>query len=117
MNINPEYFYRLALAGYFGLFSLLMLWPTILLPPVNFPVALCLLVTVTPLLLPLQGLLNKKPKSCAWSAYISLLYFLHGSIEVYANADGRFYALLETALSLMLFFGANFYVRQLSHTA
>jgi uncharacterized membrane protein len=38
---------------------------------------------------------------------------MHGCIEAYVNADERLYALLELSFSLMLFFGANFYVRSI----
>ena len=111
MNIKPSYLYIVALAGYFGLFALLMLWNTILAPSSRFPVALMLLITVTPLLLNLRGLLDRNPKSCAWMAYISLAYFVHGSIETYVNTNGRLYPSLEVILSLMLFFGTTLYVR------
>lgn len=111
MNINPLYFYYLALTGFFGLFALLMLWPTVLAPASHFPVALILLLTVTPLLLPMRGLLNQNPKSCSWAAYVSLGYFIHGSVEAYSNNAERLYAGLEVILSLALFFGAAFYVR------
>ncbi|MGR8999664.1 MAG: DUF2069 domain-containing protein [Gammaproteobacteria bacterium] len=111
MNIKPIYYYSVALAGFFGLFALLMLWNTVLAPFPRFPVALMLLITVTPLLLNMRGLLERKPKSCAWMAYISMIYFIHGSIEAYANVNGRLYASLEVMLSLMLFFGATLYVR------
>lgn len=111
MNIKPIYYYIIALVGFFGLFALLMLWNTILAPSTRFPVALVLLVTVTPLLLPMRGFLDRKPKSCAWAAYVSLIYFLHGTAEAYVNADERLYASLEVMLSLMLFFGTAFYVR------
>lgn len=111
MNIKPGYFHALALTGFLGLFTLLMLWNTVLAPSTRFPVAFMLLITVTPLLLNMRGLLNQKFRSCAWMAYVSLIYFIHGSIEVYSNAGERLYALLEVMLSLMLFFGAILYVR------
>ena len=111
MKINPIYCHITALAGFFGLFVLLMLWNTVLSPSTHFPVALILLVVITPLLLPMRGLLNRKPRSCAWAAYLSLIYFIHGSAEAYANADERLYASLEIILSLMLFFGTTFYIR------
>jgi len=111
MTIKPIYCYITALAGFFGLFALLMLWNTILAPSTRFPVALVLLVAVTPLLLPMRGLLDRNPRSCAWAAYVSLIYFLHGTAEAYVNADERLYASLEVMLSLMLFFGTAFYVR------
>jgi uncharacterized membrane protein len=111
MKLSPTYCHFVALTGFFGLFILLMLWHTVLAPSVRFPVALILLLTVTPLLLPMRGLLNGKPKSCAWAAYISMLYFIHGSIETYSNPDERYYAALEVVFSLLLFLGAIGYVR------
>jgi uncharacterized membrane protein len=111
MKILPAYYHGVAVAGFFGLFILLMLWHTLLVPATIIPVALVLLITVTPLLLPMRGLLSGKPKSCAWAAYISMLYFVHGSIETYSNPDERLYASLEVILSLMLFLGAVGYVR------
>jgi uncharacterized membrane protein len=113
MKIAPSFPYRIALIGFFGLFALLMLWNTVLNADVNTkkPVSLMLLLTVTPLLLPMRGFLDKRPKSCAWLAYISLIYFVHGCLEAYANAVIRPYALLETVFSLMIFFGASFYIR------
>ena len=111
MNIKPIFYYTLALTGFFGLFALLMLWNTVLAPSSRFPVALMLLITVTPLLLNLRGLLAHNSRSCAWMAYISLAYFVHGSVETYANDNGRFLPSLEIILSLLLFFGATFYIR------
>ena len=110
MNIKPIYFHTLALTGFFGLFALLMLWNTVLAPSHDFPVALKLLITVTPLLLPLRGLLSKNTRSCAWMAYISLIYFTHGSIETYATTTERIYPVLEFTFSLILFFGTTLYV-------
>ncbi len=104
------YFYYAALAGFFGLFGLLMAWNTLLAPSPRFPVALILLVSVTPLLLPFRGLLNGNLKSCTWMSYVSLIYFTHGVSEAYVNSAERGYALAEVALSLLLCFGAGFYV-------
>lgn len=109
--MKAQYAHYVALMGYFGLFSLLMLWNTVLAPSKHFPIAVVLLVTVTPLLLPLRGLLNAKRKTCAWAAYISLIYFVHGIEEAYVNESERTLACLEIVFSLLLFFGASFYVR------
>lgn len=115
MPIKPIYYYTVALAGFFGLFALLMLWPTVLTPTTEFPVTLILLISVTPLLLPMRGLLDRNPKSCAWSAYVSLIYFIHGTAEAYTDIAGRLYASLEIILSLMLFLGATLYIRFTGH--
>ncbi|MCK5924322.1 MAG: DUF2069 domain-containing protein, partial [Methylococcales bacterium] len=89
---------------------LLMLWYTILAPSLFFPVALSLLIMITPLLFPLMGMLNAEPKSCGWAAFLSLLYFTHGVIEVYVDPEHRFLAIMEILFSLLLFFGASFYM-------
>ncbi|MDD5214616.1 MAG: DUF2069 domain-containing protein [Methylococcales bacterium] len=109
--MNTRYFHWLAVSAFLGLFSLLMLWQTVLFPSTRFPVALSLLLSITPLLIPLRGFLNANKKSCSWMAYLSLFYFIHGAIEAYANADERMLAISEVFLSLLLFFGAAFYVR------
>ncbi|MDD2738219.1 MAG: DUF2069 domain-containing protein [Methylomonas lenta] len=104
------YFYYAALSGFFGLFLLLMAWHTLIAPSNTFPTALLLMVTVGPLLLPFKGLLNKNLKSCTWMTYLSLPYFVHGVTEAYVNQSQRPYALLEILFSLLLCFGAGFYV-------
>ena len=110
MKIAPSFPYRIALMGFFGLFALLMYWNTVLVTT-RLPVAFMLLITVTPLLLPMRGFLDARLKSCAWLAYISLIYFVHGCSEAYVDPNTRTYALLEILLSLMIFFGTTFYIR------
>lgn len=112
-NINhiSQRWYAVALFGYFGLFILLMLWNTVLSSSPLLPIALMLLICISPLLLPLRGLLHGNLKSTAWAAYVSLIYFIHGTLEAYSEPSVRLYAMLEIIFSLMLFFGATFYVR------
>ncbi|NOT11536.1 MAG: DUF2069 domain-containing protein [Methylococcaceae bacterium] len=109
--MKPGNYYYLALVGFFGLFTLLMLWNTIFSPSSRFPVALILLITISPLLLPMRGLLNRDRRSCAWTSYISLIYFIHGCVETYANTHERLYASTEVLFSLLLFFGTTLYLR------
>lgn len=112
MKINPDYYYYVSLLGFFGLFVWLMLWHTLIgADATKAPVAIMLIVTVTPLLLPMRGLLNRNKRSCAWAAYLSLGYFMHGAAETYLNSAHRGYLSLEILFSLMLFFGTTFYVR------
>ncbi len=111
MKIEATTPYLIAVFGFLGLFALLMLWNTVLAASTHLPVALMLLITVTPLLLPMRGFLDGRPKSCAWLAYISLVYFIHGCSEAYADINMRQYALLEIVLSMMIFFGTTFYIR------
>lgn len=102
----------MALIGFFGLFILLMLWNTVLVPSTNFPVVIMLLFVVFPLLLPLRGLLNGNLKSCTWMSYLSLFYFTHGIAEAFTFTTPAefYYALLEIFFSLLLCAGSAFYV-------
>ncbi|MEC4747978.1 DUF2069 domain-containing protein [Methylomicrobium sp. Wu6] len=110
-KIAPVFFHYVALSGYFGLFAQMMLWPTVLTTSTQFPVALVLIVTVTPLLFLVRGLLAFNPKSYAWAGFISLLYFAHGATEIYANTDARPLAAAEILFSLLLFFGSALTLR------
>jgi uncharacterized membrane protein len=106
-------YYNTALVAYFGLFILLMAWNTVLIPSTRIPVAMVLIFTITPLLLPLRGFLHGRSKSCSWMAYVSLIYLIHGIVETYANPSERLYAATEAVLALSLFLGATYYVRSL----
>ena len=111
MKISPSLLHAFAIIGFIGLFLLLMLWNTVLTPPSKTPIALLLIVSVTPLLLPMRGFLQGKPKSCAWMSYISLIYLIHGTAEAYSSETARLLAWLEIAMSLLLFFGSTLYIR------
>lgn len=111
MKTKADYYHLLALTGFLGLFGLLMLWHTLIAPSPNFPVALVLIFSVSPLLLPMRGFLHTRARSCAWMAYLSLAYFIHGSTEAYVNINERLYASLEVVFSLMLFIGCTLFIR------
>ena len=113
MITNARFWFFLAQIGFFSLFALLMLLPTILVPPQQYPIGLILILTVTPLLLPMRGFLKGLKKNCAWMGYISLIYFIHGTVECYSttNINERIYSGLEITSSLLLFFGTTLYIR------
>ncbi|MEW6645745.1 MAG: DUF2069 domain-containing protein [Pseudomonadota bacterium] len=98
------------LAGYFGLIALLLAWQ-LWLSPSTLPAGLVLLVLVGPLLLPLRGLLQGRPKSHFWASLLALLYLLHGAGEAFATPGDRPLAVMEIALALCLYIGALSYVR------
>lgn len=104
------HFYYAGLSGFFGLFFLLMAWQTVVPTSKSLPTALSLLISVGPLLLPFKRFLHRNLKSCTWMTYLSLPYFMHGVTEAYANPESRGFALLEVTFSLLLCFGAGFYV-------
>ena len=101
----------LCLGFYFCLFGLLVVWNAWLAPSAYFPVALVLLVMVSPLLLPLRGLLHGRPYTHMWAGLLALLYFTHGLMEAYVNPAERLYAVTEALLAVGLFSAAVLYAR------
>lgn len=99
------------LLGYFGLFSLTLLWVTVLEPSARMPTSIMLIIFVGPLLFPLRGILHGKSYTHAWTAFLVLLYFIHGVVESWANPAQRWLAITEILLSILLFTGCIFYVR------
>lgn len=114
--MKRKHYYYLAVFSFFCLFSLLMLWHTILMPSDVFPKSLILIFAVGPLLLPFRGLLNGNPKSCVWMCYLSLFYLTHGIAEAYLNTAELIYALLEIVFSLLLCTGAGLFVFNMEKT-
>ncbi len=112
--MNRNYAYTLTLFGYFSLLILLLLWPTLLSPPQQIPVAVVLGITLIPILLPLRGLLHGRVTSFVWSAYLSLFYFVHGVTETGAGSDEMFLAMLEIVSSMLLFFGIISFLKSTS---
>ena len=106
--------YWLQLLSYFFLIGFMTAWITILAPPETFPVALILIICVVPLLLPLMGVLHGKEKPVNWAAYLSLLYFIHGTTEAFASPSMRLLGIIEIIISLTVFFSASLYIRRIS---
>lgn len=109
--INAYRWYQLALVAFFALFALLLMWNIVYYPSPRWPISLVLLLGVGPLLLPLRGFLHANSKSCAWVAYLSIAYLMHGAVEAYANPLERSLALLEVGLSALLFIGTTLFIR------
>jgi uncharacterized membrane protein len=108
--MTTRIYYSIALLAYVGLFSLLMLWNTLISPPEKLPVTLALIIVITPMLLPFRGFLKGDLKSCSWMAYVSMPYFIHGCVESYSRIDFLLPA-LEVTFSFLLFLGASLFVR------
>lgn len=102
--------YGATLAGHLGLLALVMAW-TIWLSPPALPVALVLVLWAGPLLLPLRGLLHGRRYTFQWTSFLALVYFVHGAVEAFAGPAERGLALVEVALSLLLYGGAVTYAR------
>ncbi|MDT8407778.1 MAG: DUF2069 domain-containing protein [Methylococcales bacterium] len=111
MSTRTRWALSLTWIGYFGLFFLLMAWPTLLAAPKQLPVALILLFAPGPLLLVLPGVLNGRRRSIAGAAYLSLFYLIHATVESYANPESRELAIAELIFALLLFSGATYYLK------
>jgi len=101
----------LALAGYFCLLTLLVVWHVWWHPSIYFPTSLVLMVTAVPMLLPLRGLLHGRIRAHLWASFLMMLYFMHGTVEAYVNPAQRLPALLEVGLSVLVFVCAALYAR------
>lgn len=99
------------LISYFGLLALIIYWainPSLL---STSSTSLVLVLGGLPLLFGLRGILNKKPYTHAWICMVTLLYLIHGVVEVWSQPANRFPASLEVILSVLLYLGAGFYAR------
>lgn len=96
----------MTLTGYFGLVILLVTWYGIMQPAYT-----ALIILLVPLAFPLRGLIQGKPYTYAWTSFLTLLYFVHGIVEAYANEVARPFALLEVLASVLIYIGAVLFSR------
>lgn len=103
---------NLALGALLALLMLLVLWyGWLATPALSFWPAL-LVLFLLPLVYPLKGMAEGRPRAFLHGALIALLYFVHGVMEAYGAPGERWLALLEAALSLVLFAAALAYTRR-----
>lgn len=102
---------RLALSGYLGLLGWVVLWHLWLSPHPELLPWLLPLVWVTPLLLPLSGILRGRPYTHAWANFILMFYFLHSLTLLTTDEGERGLALVELILTTLAFIGCTFYAR------
>ena len=108
--MSPRISLYLTLSGYFALLLLLIIWHGFIFPAANKP-WLILGFIIAPLLFPIIGLLKENPYTYAWTSFVILLYFMHGTVEVWANAEQRIFAGVEVFLSIQVYIGAIYFAR------
>ncbi len=108
--MTPRTSLYITLSGYFALLLLLIIWHGFIFPADKQP-WLILGFIIMPLLFPIHGLLKGKPYTYAWTSFVILLYFMHGTVEAWANANERVYAIIEIYLSVQIYIGAIYYAR------
>jgi uncharacterized membrane protein len=93
--------YRVGLIAWALLVVLQLAWHAWLVPPQNMPMTLLLAITVVPLLLPLFALRDVR-RALLWVGILSLFYFCHGVSEAWSSAGGRWLAVVEVVLTVLL---------------
>jgi uncharacterized membrane protein len=110
----------LALSGLLGLFALILIWNVWLEPPQVVPRALVLILLLTPLLLPLRGMMAGRLYTHAWATYLAMPYFTLGVFHAAGTGLERSYGWLMICLSIAWLTGAAVYPRlarrQFSHS-
>lgn len=97
--MNPE---RAGLLAWAALLLLQPLWYLWWAVPVGGAAGFALLLTVTPLLLPLLALRRSTARALLWVGILSLGYFCHGIVAAWAVPSARWPALLEVLLCVVL---------------
>jgi uncharacterized membrane protein len=101
----------LSLTSYLGLIAWVMLWIVFLGEVAREHISPWLLLFVTPLLLPLRGVIAGRDKALVWGLLVSLLYTLHGGVVAWSDAEQRWLGLVEAGLGLSYLFSAAFFIR------
>ncbi|WP_078120785.1 DUF2069 domain-containing protein [Thiosocius teredinicola] len=101
----------LSLLTYVGLIAWVMAWIIFLGEVDPQHKSIWLLLFVTPLLIPLRGVLAARDKTLVWAVLVTLLYALHGSMVAWTDETQRWLGLTEAALSLGFLFSASYFIR------
>ena len=104
---------RIVTASYLALVLLQAVWHALLPPPMGNASWLLAAVAVTPLLIPLKGVIAGSLRSLTWAGYLVMLYLVIGVMEAWSNPPQRLPALTQVLLvaafvaSLLLFSRAD----------
>jgi len=101
----------LSLAAYLSLIGLLMAWIVFLGEVAQEHISIWLLLFVSPLLLPLRGVLAGRDKALIWGALVGLLYLVHGGMVAWSDAGQRWLGLAELTLSMLYLVSASLFIR------
>jgi uncharacterized membrane protein len=101
----------LSMLSYVGLILYMMAWIITLGDVPREQISIGLIIAVTPLLLPLRGVLAARDKAMIWGTLVVLLYIVHGGVIAWSEPGYRWFGLLEVALALTYLVSASFFVR------
>ncbi|WP_390904835.1 DUF2069 domain-containing protein [Vibrio rarus] len=103
---------RVAQMGHGLLVAWVVLWHSLISPPIEFSPWFLTIAWTLPLLLPMKGILKQNPYTFAWANFILLLYFLHSLTLVYVDEGERALAITELCLTSITFIANTVYSRQ-----
>ena len=103
---------RLTLCGYFAVFVLVVLRYCWLAPPPHMSPWLPLVLTLAPLMLPLQGLLTGRRYTYKWSGFMALAYFAYAVDSLFIAGWSAILGVFEVAATSTWFVSGMFYVRR-----
>jgi uncharacterized membrane protein len=101
----------LSLASYLGLVGWMMAWIVWLGDTPRQQISFWLLVLVTPLLIPLRGVLAGRDRAIVWGTLVSLIYVVHGGMLAWVDGPQRAFGLLEAGLAALFVVSGSFFVR------
>lgn len=101
----------ISLASYLGLIAWVMAWIILLGDVAREHISVWLLLFVSPLLLPLRGVLAGRDKALIWGTLVALLYTVHGGVVAWSEPDERWLGLIEAGLSLIYLVSASYFIR------
>lgn len=101
----------LSLVTYLGLILWVMAWIMFLGDVAREHISILLLLFVTPLLLPLRGVLAGNDKALIWGSLVGLPYLVHGGVVAWTEPAQRWLGLIEAVLAVVYLISASLFVR------
>ncbi|WP_240485067.1 DUF2069 domain-containing protein [Aestuariibacter salexigens] len=111
MSTRTKRYRYLALSGFIGLFSWMLLWYFVFTDDSPYSATFILLVYVLPLVFPASGIIRGRPYTHAWANFIVLFYLMHGITALYASSQHWIFASIEILLATIMFVGCAMYAR------
>lgn len=108
---------RFSTYAYVGLCSTMFAWTAWLFVHSTQTAWIVWLVLSLPLLLPLPGVLKRKPKTMAAATYLVLFYVVHAIGEWMVVPEEASWAAAELLFALAYYLGTLFGLRKLKHAA
>lgn len=90
-----------AMLCYVAIFFLQPIWHGLLPAPMGNQSLGLTLLSSSPLVIPLGGILLRNMRSMIWGGYLVVLYFIVGVMEAWSNPPQRVLALLQVGLTLL----------------